>query len=50
MMNFCAIALACIIIAEWVVSLDKGEPWRICCNTAKAILLATLLAEFGKII
>jgi hypothetical protein len=50
MMNFCAIALACIIIAEWVISLDKGEPWRICCNTAKAILLATLLAEFGKII
>ena len=50
MLNFCAIALCMIIMGEWVISLDKGEPWRICCNTTKAILLATLLAEFGKII
>ena len=50
MMNFCAIALACIIIAEWVVSLDKGEPCRMSCNTVKVILLAVLLDEIAKII
>ena len=50
MLNFCAIALCMILVGEWVISLDKGEPWRICCNTTKAILLATLLAEFAKII
>ena len=50
MLNFCTNALACIIIAEWVISLDKGEPYRIFCNTVKAILLATLIFEIAKII
>ena len=50
MLNFYIVSLCMILVGEWVISLDKGEPWRMCCNTAKAILFATILAEFGKII
>lgn len=50
MLNFCIIALACILIAEWVVSLDKNNPYRLSCNAVKVILLAILLDEIAKII